>query len=158
MLLLPLPLLLTTILRIFTFHGKVVSLLLWFNSSSFETGAMPNPTKSQIKPFVVDGRGDSFQSYLLLNHGRSILGIFTLTAHNRTAWFSEFSTFGQVTLDTGVFIRSSDMQSLKIRGPFGTVAVWTIKKFFPLLIRPQGSQGYKKITFFFTNETVFPLR
>ena len=30
-----------------------------------------------------------------------------------------------------------------------TVAVWTQKKFFPLLIRPQGSQGCQKITFFF---------
>ena len=39
-----------------------------------------------------------------------------------------------------------------------TVAVWTQKKFFPLLTRPQGSQGCQKITFFFTNETVFLLR
>ena len=30
-----------------------------------------------------------------------------------------------------------------------TVAVWTQKKFFPLLIRPQGSQWCQKITFFF---------
>ena len=29
-----------------------------------------------------------------------------------------------------------------------TVAVWTPQKFFPLLIRPQGSQGCQKITFF----------
>jgi hypothetical protein len=32
----------------------------------------------------------------------------------------------------------------------GTVAVWTRKKFLPLLIRPQGSQGCQKITFFFS--------
>ena len=32
---------------------------------------------------------------------------------------------------------------------FTTVAVWTPKNFFPLLIRPQGSQGCQKITFFY---------
>ena len=37
----------------------------------------------------------------------------------------------------------------------GTVAVWTPKKFFPLLIRPQGSQGCQKITFFFSQMKVF---
>merc|ERR1711894_186429 len=36
-----------------------------------------------------------------------------------------------------------------------TVAVWTGKKFFPLLIRPQGSQGCQKITFFFSQMKVF---
>ena len=41
----------------------------------------------------------------------------------------------------------------------GTVAVWTQKNFFPLLTRPQGSQGCQKITFFFsTNKTVVLLR
>ena len=30
-----------------------------------------------------------------------------------------------------------------------TLAVWTPKNFFPLLTRPQGSQGCQKITFFF---------
>ena len=39
-----------------------------------------------------------------------------------------------------------------------TVAVWTQKKFFPLLTRPQGCHGCQKITLFFTNETVFLLR
>ena len=38
----------------------------------------------------------------------------------------------------------------------GTVAVWTQKKFFPLLIRPQGSQGCQKITFFFHKWKCFP--
>ena len=38
---------------------------------------------------------------------------------------------------------------------FSTVAVWTQKTFFPLLIRPQGSQGCQKITFFFLQMKVF---
>ena len=42
-------------------------------------------------------------------------------------------------------------------GPI-TVAVWTPKKFFPLLTRPQGSQGCQKIRFFSTNKTVEYLR
>ena len=37
----------------------------------------------------------------------------------------------------------------------GTVAVWTQKKIFPLLIRPQGSQGCQKITFFFLQMKMF---
>ena len=32
---------------------------------------------------------------------------------------------------------------------YHTLAVWTRKKFFPLLIHPQGSQGCQNITFFF---------
>ena len=36
-----------------------------------------------------------------------------------------------------------------------TVAVWTSKKFFPLLIRPQGSRGCQKITFFFLKMKLF---
>ena len=36
-----------------------------------------------------------------------------------------------------------------------TVAVWPQKTFFPLLIRPQGSQGCQKITFFFSQMKVF---
>ena len=36
-----------------------------------------------------------------------------------------------------------------------TVAVWTPKKFFPLLICPQGSQGCQKITSFFLQMKVF---
>ena len=40
-----------------------------------------------------------------------------------------------------------------------TVAVWTQKKFFSLLMRLQGSQGCQKIlSILFTNETVFLLR
>ena len=38
-----------------------------------------------------------------------------------------------------------------------TVAVWTPKKFFPLLIRPQGSQWCQKITFFFSQMKLFSL-
>ena len=41
------------------------------------------------------------------------------------------------------------------KGPKGIVAVWTQKTFFPLLIRPQGSQGCQKITFFFLQMKVF---
>ena len=37
-----------------------------------------------------------------------------------------------------------------------TVAVWTQKNFFPLLIRPQGSQGCQKSTFFFQKWNCFP--
>ena len=36
-----------------------------------------------------------------------------------------------------------------------TVAVWTPKNFFPLLIRPQGSQGCQKITFYFLQMKLF---
>ena len=36
-----------------------------------------------------------------------------------------------------------------------TVAVWTQKTFFPLLIRPQGSQGCQKFTFFYLQMKVF---
>ena len=36
-----------------------------------------------------------------------------------------------------------------------TVAVWTQKTFFPLLIHPQGSQGCQKITFFFLQMKLF---
>ena len=36
-----------------------------------------------------------------------------------------------------------------------TVAVWTQKNFFPLLTRPQGSQGCQKITFFFLQMKLF---
>ena len=36
-----------------------------------------------------------------------------------------------------------------------TVAVWTQKKFFPLLTRPQGSQGCQKITFIFLQMKLF---
>ena len=36
-----------------------------------------------------------------------------------------------------------------------TVAVWTQKTFFPLLIRPQESKGCQKITFFFSQMKVF---
>jgi hypothetical protein len=36
-----------------------------------------------------------------------------------------------------------------------TVAVWTQKNFFPLLTRPQGSQGCQKITFFFLQLKLF---
>ena len=36
-----------------------------------------------------------------------------------------------------------------------TVAVWTQKKFFPLLTRPQGSQGCQKITFYFLKMKLF---
>ena len=43
-------------------------------------------------------------------------------------------------------------QNLEVRL---TVAVWTQKTFFPLLIRPQGSQGCQKITFFFLQMKVF---
>ena len=39
--------------------------------------------------------------------------------------------------------------------PF-TVAVWTPKKFFPLLTRPQGSQGCQKFRFFFYKWKCFP--
>jgi hypothetical protein len=35
------------------------------------------------------------------------------------------------------------------------VAVWTQKKFLPLLICPQGYQGCQKITFFFSQTKVF---
>ena len=38
-----------------------------------------------------------------------------------------------------------------------TVAVWTPKKFFPLLICPQGSQWCQKITFFFSQMKLFSL-
>ena len=37
----------------------------------------------------------------------------------------------------------------KLADSMRTVAVWTPKIFFPLLIRPQGSQGCQKIIFFF---------
>ena len=50
----------------------------------------------------------------------------------------------------------------KLARPFGkctfghaTVAVWTQKKFFPLLTRPQGSQGCQKITFYFLKMKLF---
>ena len=36
-----------------------------------------------------------------------------------------------------------------------TVAVWTQKKIFPLLTRPQGSQGCQKITFYFSKMKLF---
>ena len=36
-----------------------------------------------------------------------------------------------------------------------TVAVWTPKTFFPLLTRPQGSQGCQKIRFFFLQMKMF---
>ena len=39
--------------------------------------------------------------------------------------------------------------------PQVTVAVWTPKKFFPLLTRPQGSQGCQKIRFFFLQMKMF---
>ena len=42
-----------------------------------------------------------------------------------------------------------------------TVAVWTLKPFTPLLLRPkgsQGSQGCQKIRIFFTNKSVELLR
>merc|ERR1712051_820895 len=38
---------------------------------------------------------------------------------------------------------------------FDTLAVWTPQKFFPLLTRPQGSQGCQKITFFFLQMKLF---
>ena len=37
------------------------------------------------------------------------------------------------------------------------MAVWTSKNFFPLLIRPQGSQGCQKITFYFLQKKLFSL-
>ena len=39
--------------------------------------------------------------------------------------------------------------------PTLTLAVWTQKKFFPLLTRPQGSQGCQKIRFFFLQMKMF---
>ena len=50
-----------------------------------------------------------------------------------------------------------DYSSPLVQWCYVTVAVWTIKKFFPLLIRPQGSQGCQKIKFFFSKMKLFSL-
>ena len=43
----------------------------------------------------------------------------------------------------------------KYVGFTNTLAVWTPKTFFPLLTRPQGSQGCQKIRFFFLQMKMF---
>ena len=51
--------------------------------------------------------------------------------------------------------RLGRVSSVPFRVGFHTLAVWTPKNFFPLLMRPQGSQGCQKITFIFLQMKLF---
>ena len=56
---------------------------------------------------------------------------------------------------TLIGMRQGTFHSLSFSDQTFTVAVWTPKKFFPLLTRPQGSQGCQKIRFFFLQMKMF---
>ena len=94
-----------------------------------------------------------FESRLLKLSNWNDSNVYTLLR-----WIQSIICLLKVAKSRKVFSNRSHIQNNQKLVDSNTVAVWTPKKFFPLLIHPQGSQGCQKITFFFTNESVFLLR